>query len=99
LVSSRAAEIQHRATSFVGGDEAVVLLGGDAGHWLEEVRVVGRAFFDGPVLHRAGDGVGDRWVERVAELDRLLQRLEHRLGQTGLLYFFMKTLAPKMSLA
>src|SRR5439155_21878935 len=39
------------------------------------------ALLDGPVLHGVGDGVGDLRVERSAELDRLLQGLEHRLGQ------------------
>ena len=63
------------------GEEAVVLLGGQAGHRLEQVGVVGRALLDGPVLHGGGDGVGDGRVERRALLDRLLQGLEDRLGQ------------------
>ena len=65
----------------VGREEAVVLLGGQAGHRLEQVREVGGALLDGPVLHGAGDGVGDGRVERHALLDRLLQGLEDRLGQ------------------
>ena len=56
--------------SGVGIEKRVVLLGGDAGHRLEPVRVVGRAVLDGPVLQRAGDGVGDRRIERFAVRDR-----------------------------
>ena len=67
--------------------EAVVLLGGQAGHRLEEVGVVGGAVLEGPVLHGAGDRVGDGRVERQPLLDRLLQRLEDRLRQPGLLDF------------
>src|SRR5262249_33220196 len=59
----------------------VVLLGGQAGHWVEQVREVGRPLFDRPVLHGVGNCVGDLRVQRGAELDRLLQRLEDWLGQ------------------
>ena len=38
--------------------EAVVLLGRRPGQRLEDVRVVGRAALDRPVLHGAGDGLG-----------------------------------------
>ena len=54
-----AAELRDRAA--VGGrrEKRVVLLGRDAGHRLEPVRVVRGAVFDRPVLQRAGDDVGD----------------------------------------
>ena len=65
----------------VGLQEAVVLLGGQAGHRLEQVREVRGALFHRPVLHGGGDGVGDGRVERGALLDGLLQGLEDRLGQ------------------
>jgi hypothetical protein len=67
-----------------------MLLGGDAGHRLEQVGVVRRALFNRPVLHRAGDGVGDGRIEHRAELDRLLQRLEDRLGQALPLHLFIE---------
>ena len=42
----------HYDLSVIGGtDEAVVLLGGDAGHGLEPVGEMGRTLFDSPVLH------------------------------------------------
>ena len=50
----------------VGREEAVVLLGGQAGHRLEQVGVVRGPVLDGPVLHGAGDRVGDGRVERHA---------------------------------
>ena len=55
-----AAELGDRLAVAGRGEEAVVLLGGQAGHRLEEVREVGRALLDGPVLHGRGDRVGDR---------------------------------------
>src|SRR6202020_3467719 len=51
--------------------EAVVLLGGQAGQRLEYVRVVGRALFQRPLLHRERHRVGQRRVERVARGERL----------------------------
>ena len=42
-----------------GGDEAVVLFGGDAGHGLEPVGIVGGAQVRGPVLHGCSDLVGN----------------------------------------
>ena len=76
-----AAELGDGAAVVGGGEEAVVLLGGDAGHRLEQVGVVGRAVLHRPVLHGDGDGVGDRRVQRRALPDRLLEGLEDRLGQ------------------
>ena len=45
-------------------EEAVVLLGGQAGQRVEDVRVVRRALLHRPVLHGRRDGVGDQRVER-----------------------------------
>ena len=50
-------------------EEAVVLLGGQAGQRVEDVRVVGRALLHRPVLHRRRDGVGDVGVQRRRLLD------------------------------
>ena len=61
--------------------EGVVLLGGDAGERLEPVREVRGALLHRPVLHGGGHGVGEGGVERLAAVERLLQRAEHRLGQ------------------
>ena len=71
----------------VGGrrQERVVLLGGDAGHRLEPVGVVRGAVFDGPVLERARDDVGNRRVDRLALRDRAPEGAIHVLGQPGAL--------------
>ncbi len=74
----------------VGRQEAVVLLGGQAGHRLEQVREVRGALFDRPVLHGGGDGVGDGRIERSALLDGLLEGLEDRLGQPFALHGFVE---------
>ena len=42
----------------VGRQEAVVLLGRQAGQRVEDVGVVRGALFDRPILHRRGDDVG-----------------------------------------
>ena len=65
--------------------ERVVLLGRHAGQRLEPVRVVRGAALQRPALHRLGDGVGERGVERLAVGERALQRLEDVLGQAGAL--------------
>jgi hypothetical protein len=90
-----AGEFGDRAAVAVGGEEAVVLLGGDAGHGLEKVRVVGGAFLEGPVLHGAGDGIGDGGVELFAELDGALKGLVDALGETGALDFFVEDVGPE----
>ena len=65
-------------------EEAVVLLGGQAGHRIEDVRVVRGPLRQRPVLHRRGDRVGDRRIELGALLDGRDHGLEHRLGQPQL---------------
>jgi hypothetical protein len=54
------------------------------------VREVRRAALDRPVLHRIGDRVGDAGSAAAPWLDRLLKRLEHRLGQPRPLHFFVE---------
>ena len=82
-----AAELGDPAAGAGRAEEAVVLLGGQAGERLEQVGEVGGPVLERPVLHGAGDGVGDGRVgELGAEPDRLLERLEHRLGQPRLLH-------------
>ena len=99
LTSSLPENSRTALPSPVGWQEAVVLLGGQAGHGLEQVREVGGALFDGPVLHGGGDGVGDGRVERRAVLDGLLQRLEDGLGQPfASAPYSLNTLAPNSSL-
>ena len=75
-----------------------MLLGGDAGHRLEHVRVVRRAVFHGPVLHGGGDGVGDGRIERSTFVNGLLQAFEGRLGKPGLHLGFAEDFDPKISL-
>ena len=65
-------------------EEAVVLLGGQPGHGIEDVGVVRRTLLQRPVLHRDGDRVGDRGVQLGALLDRGDDRLVDRLRQPRL---------------
>ena len=64
LVQLLGAQLHPHAVLAVAGDEAVVLLGGEAGHGLKPVGVVGGALFNGPVLHRAGDLAGYGTIQR-----------------------------------
>ena len=71
-----------------------MLLGGEAGERLEDVGVVGRAALQRPFLHRLGDRVGERGVERLAVLERRLELLEASLGRRSFWTAGEKTLAP-----
>ena len=59
-----------------------MLLTGDAGQRLEPVGVVGGALLNGPALHDAGHDVGDLKVQRLPLLNRRLEALVGRAGQT-----------------
>ena len=61
--------------------EAVVLLGGQSRHRIEDVRIVRGALRQRPVLHRRGDRVGDGRVQLGALFDGGDDRFVHRLGQ------------------
>src|SRR5690606_6116480 len=80
-----ARELGDGAAVAVGRDEAVVLLGGDAGERLEPVRVVRRLMLDRPVAQGRGHRVGDGGIERLAEGDRPPERLVDVLRQARLL--------------
>ena len=80
-----AAELGDRRAIGRRREKRVVLLGGDSGHRLEPVRVVGRAVLDRPVLQRGRDGVSGRDVERLPSRDRRAQRAVRRLRQPLLL--------------
>ena len=67
-----AGEFHDDLSAGLGGDEAVVLLGGDAGHGLEPVGEMGGALFHGPLLHGLGDLVGGGDVQRGALGDAFL---------------------------
>ena len=58
-----AGQLHQHAGGPLGGDEAVVLLGGEAGHGLEPVGIVGGPLFNGPFLHGGGNLVGDGAVQ------------------------------------
>ncbi len=74
-----AAEGHEHGAVFARVDERVMLLGRDAGEWLEPVRVVGRTMLERPLLHRMGNLVRDIDVQRIAVLDDGLQLLVGRL--------------------
>jgi len=81
-----AGELGDRASVAGRRVERVVLLGGHPGQGLEPVREVRGAPLQRPVLHRLGDRVGQRGVERLTAFKRGLQRLENMLGQTCALH-------------
>lgn len=58
-----------------------MLFSGEAGHGLEPVGVMGGTHFDGPVLHGAGDDIGDFGIEPAAFVNNALKFLVHFLGQ------------------
>ena len=67
-----AGKLHDHLTSAAGRDEAVVLLGGDAGHRLEPVREVRRALLDRPVLHGIGHDARGVVIETLALFHRRL---------------------------
>ena len=79
-----AGELGDRVSITRGREETVVLLGGDPGERVEDVGVVRGPLLDGPVLHGQRHRVGDVRVERLALLDRGLQRLVDALRQAVL---------------
>ena len=79
-----AAELGDGRAALGRDQERVVLLGGQPGHRLEPVGVMGRAVLHGPLPHRGGHDVGDRRVQRGALLDRVAQRLVDILRQPRL---------------
>jgi hypothetical protein len=62
-------------------EEAVVLLGGQAGEGVEDVRVVGGALLERPVLHGRRHGIRHQRVEGLAALDGRDHGLVDRLRQ------------------
>ena len=77
-----AGELHHHVTVVGRRDEGVMLLGGDAGHRLEPVRVVGRALADRPVLHCRCNNSSNIGVDRSALAHGLFQLLVDVLGKT-----------------
>ena len=76
-----------------GGDEAIVLLTGDAGQRLEPVGVVGGAQLHGPALHHAGHNVCHLDVQRSTLVQGVLQALVSRARQALLHHMLVKDLA------
>ena len=77
-----AGELHHHMTVVGRRDERVVLLGGDAGHRLEPVRVMGCTLADRPVLHCRCNNSSNISVDRGALAHGLLQLLVNVLGKT-----------------
>ena len=77
-----AGELHHHMTVVGRRDERVVLLGGDAGHRLEPVRVMGCTLTDRPVLHCRCNNSSNIGVDRGALAHGLLQLLVNVLGKT-----------------
>jgi len=81
-----AAEFAQHLAVFRRSNKGIVLFSGHAGHWLEPVGVVGRAFFQRPVLHGVGDHARQIRIQRTAFLNRPPQRLIDLFGQAALHY-------------
>ena len=79
-----AGEFHNHAAVRRGGDEAVVLFGGDAGQRLEPMGEVRRAVLHRPILHRGGHGISDVAVQTRALGDGLAQGIVHAGGQPRL---------------
>ena len=88
-----AGELHDRGAVAHGGDEAVVLLTGDAGQRLEPVSVMGSAQLHGPALHHAGHDVCHFDVQRGTLVQGALQRFVSRARQALLHDMFVKDLA------
>ena len=85
-----AGELGERPAVAVGRQEAVVLLGREPGQRVENVRVVGGAFFDRPVLHRCRDGVRDRRIQGRSRFDGFQHRLVYGFRQPRLHHRFVE---------
>ena len=77
-----AGELHNDLTAAAGRDEAVVFLGGDAGHRLEPVREVRGALFDRPVFHGIGHDARGIVIETLALFHRRLHLPVRFLRQT-----------------
>ena len=76
-----------------GGDEAVMLLAGNAGQRLEPVGVVGGTQLHGPALHDAGHDVGHLDVQRSTLVQGVLEALIRSARQALLHHMLVKDLA------
>ena len=73
LTQHLAAEFRDHAAVAVGRQEPVVLFGGVAGQGIEDMGEMGRALFDGPVLHGGSHDVRQRRIELHPLFDGLAQ--------------------------
>ena len=80
-----------------GLEEAVVLLCGEPGQRVEDVRVVGGALLQRPIFHGRRDGVGDGGIKGRSVLDGGDDRLKTDLGSRFCMTDLLKTFAPKTS--
>ena len=79
-----AGELHDDAAVGRGAYEAVVLLGGNAGHGLEPVREVRCTALDRPVLHGRGDLARNVGIERAPGINGLLEGIIYPAGEPGL---------------
>ena len=79
-----------------GDEEAVVLLGGEAGERIEDVRVVGRALLDRPVLHRRRRRRRRPWDRASTPVSIVFfSDLKTSFGRCAFIAAWLKTLTPK----
>ena len=79
----------------VGREETVMLLGGDAGHRLEQMGIVGGAMFHCPIAHGGGDRIGDGGIEWRSLVNGPHEALVGRLGQAGLHFRLAEDIGPE----
>ena len=79
-----ARELHDRLATANGGEEGIVLLGGNACQRLEPMGEMGRTVLDGPILHCARNDVGDAAVDLVTVCDG---------GKQGFVYLLWQALA------
>ena len=92
-----AGKLHNHPTIRGGGDEAVVLLGGDAGHGLEPVGEVGSPLLHRPVPHGGGHHIGHGQVQGRSLLHGTAQGTVNILRKAGLHHTLVKYLTSKIA--
>ena len=91
-----AGKLQNHPSIGRGGNEAVVLFRGDAGHGLEPVGKMGGALFHRPVLHGGSHRIGHRQIQLGSLINGLAQGVIHLCRQAGLHHPIVKYHAAKI---
>ena len=74
-------KLHQRFSVPAGSDKGVMFFRSNAGHWLEPVGIMGRPFFNGPVLHNSSHNLGDIGFQAQSFIHGLFQRLINMFRQ------------------